>query len=80
MSRGSIVFGDEVRKDTLPNSGRIPPRVPPGGDDGNERPFSGLPEDRRVNSAQVGMLIFLGSETMLFAGFVTAYQIGRAHV
>jgi len=77
MSRGAIVFGDEVRKDTLPDSGGVPPRMPPGGDDGNEPPFWGLPEDRRVNSAQVGMLIFLGSETMLFAGFVTAYLVFR---
>ena len=31
----------------------------------------------RFDGAEVGMLIFLGAETMLFAGFVTAYLVFR---
>src|SRR3989337_2269930 len=31
----------------------------------------------RFDGAKVGMLIFLGAETMLFAGFVTAYLVFR---
>ena len=31
----------------------------------------------RVDSAMVGMLIFLGSETMLFAGFIAAFLVFR---
>lgn len=53
-----------------------PPRLPTGGHGPEPRP----PEpdgDRGVDRARIGMLIFLGAETMLFAGVVAAFLVFR---
>lgn len=64
-------------EELLADLGRLPPPPPPdrGGDDPGP---SGEPERRRgFGNAQFGMLIFLGAETMLFAGLVAGFLVLR---
>lgn len=65
-----------VVNELLADLGRIPPVAPPedGGDGGPS------PEPERiplVSNAVLGMLVFLGAETMFFAGLVSAFLVLR---
>lgn len=54
---------------------------PPSGEDGRRNGFGGggeLREEFRIPSAQLGLWIFLGTVTMLFAGFTSAYLVRQA--
>lgn len=69
---------DEILDGLLADLDRLPPVVPP--EDGGEGdPFpSREPESRPlIDNARLGMLIFLGAETMFFAGLVAAFMILR---
>jgi len=57
---------------------RVPPVVPPG-DGGDDESFPFREPDRRplIDNARLGMLIFLGAETMLFAGLIGAFLVLR---
>jgi cytochrome c oxidase subunit III len=52
-----------------------PPRRPWDGGDG--RPSEPAPEPRLLDNAHLGLLVFLGAETMLFASFVMAFFVLR---
>lgn len=69
---------DEILDGLLADLDRLPPVVPP--EDGGEGdPFpSREPESRPlIDNARLGMLIFLGAETMFFAALVGAFMILR---
>lgn len=69
---------DEILDGLLADLDRLPPVVPP--EDGGEGdPFpSREPESRPlIDNARLGMLIFLGAETMFFAALVAAFMILR---
>jgi len=68
MSRAGIV---------LEEGERLHPRVPPDGGDNGQPPFREPPRPPVIDVARLGMVIFLGSETMLFAGFVAAFLVFR---
>ncbi len=68
MSRAGIV---------LEEGERLHPRVPPDGGDNGQPPFRESPRPPVIDIARLGMVIFLGSETMLFAGFVAAFLVFR---
>ncbi len=57
--------------------GPLPPGLPPDRGNGGPPRFREPPGQPAVDMARVGMLIFLGAETMLFAGFVAAYLVFR---
>ncbi|MBI4240286.1 MAG: heme-copper oxidase subunit III [Candidatus Rokubacteria bacterium] len=77
MLHGSVAFKDEVTDERGPGVGRVPPRRPPDSGDGGEPWLRGSPSQPPIDAARLGMLIFLGSETMLFAGFVAAFLVFR---
>ncbi len=56
--------------------GRLPPGMPPDPENGGP-PFREPAGPPAFEAARLGMLIFLGAETMLFAGFVAAYLVFR---
>jgi cytochrome c oxidase subunit 3 len=61
----------------LADIGRLPPLLPPERGDAGERP-SGDPERiPPVSNGVLGMLVFLGAETMVFAGLVAAFLVLR---
>lgn len=70
---------DDARSvdELLTDIGRIPPSRPPDDGDDGERP-SGEPERTPpVSNAVLGMLIFLGAETMFFAALIGAFLVLR---
>lgn len=77
MSRGTVILEDGVVDDRRSEGRRAPPRVPPDRGDGGEPRFRGPHGQPLIDAARLGMLIFLGSETMLFAGFVAAFLVFR---
>lgn len=58
-------------------AGQFPPGMPPDRGSGGEPPFREPKRQPVIDAARLGILIFLGSETMLFAGFVTAFLVFR---
>lgn len=56
---------------------QAPPRLPPDRGDGGQPPFRDPSRQRGIDPARLGMLIFLASETMLFAGFIAAFLVFR---
>lgn len=73
MSHGPILLLD----DRVPEAGQVPPGTPPDRGDGGEPMFREPDRQPVINAAWLGMLIFLGAETMLFAGFVAAFLVFR---
>jgi heme/copper-type cytochrome/quinol oxidase subunit 3 len=72
-----VAADTRVVDELLADIGRIPPPMPPGDEDDGERP-SGEPERTPlVSNAVLGMLMFLGTETVLFAGLVGAFLVLR---
>ena len=77
MASGTMTQEIEITDQKLPGFGVG--TSPDRGDDG-QPPFrepDGLPA---IDAARLGMLIFLGAETMLFAGFITAFLVFRLGV
>ena len=77
MSRETIALEVEVPVDRGARARRVPPGMPPDRGDGGEPRFPESNGPRMSDAARLGMLIFLGSETMLFAGFVAAFLVFR---
>ncbi|MBI2155182.1 MAG: heme-copper oxidase subunit III [Candidatus Rokubacteria bacterium] len=61
----------------LAEIGRIPPAPPPGDGGDGERPFGEPERTPFVPNAVLGMLVFLGAETMLFAGLIAGFLVLR---
>ena len=57
---------------------RLPPRPPAPVDGGDGRSPEPSPEPRPLDNAHLGLLFFLGSETMLFASFVMGFFVLRS--
>lgn len=74
MAPGTIAREVEVGGTGI---GRLPPGMPPDRGDGGPPPFREPPGPPAFDAGRLGMLIFLGAETMLFAGFVAAYLVFR---
>jgi heme/copper-type cytochrome/quinol oxidase subunit 3 len=55
-------------------NGRIPPPLPPPGDDDGREP---APRRPRMDNARIAMLFFLAGETMFFAGLVSGFLVLR---
>ncbi len=77
MSRAVGLLADEVVDERMSDVGRVPPGMPPDGGDGGGRPFGEPQRQPVIDAARMGMLVFLAAETMLFAGFVTAFLVFR---
>lgn len=77
MSRETIALEVEVPVDRGARARRVPPGMPPDRGDGGEPRLPESNGPRMSDAARLGMLIFLGSETMLFAGFVAAFLVFR---
>ncbi len=77
MSRGTLVLEEKVAGAQAPNVARCPPGDPPDQCDNGQPPFRESGRGPATDAALVGMLIFLGAETMLFAGFVAAFLVFR---
>ena len=77
MSRETIALEVEVSVDRGARARRVPPGMPPDRGDGGEPCFPESNGPPMSDAARLGMLIFLGSETMLFAGFVAAFLVFR---
>jgi len=78
MATGAPVLDKDAGLDELlADLGRLPPVGPP--EDGGGDPFPPREPERRplIDNARLGMLIFLGAETMLFAGLVGAFLVLR---
>ena len=56
---------------------QFPPGKPPDGGNSGGPPFREPRRQPAIDAARLGILIFLGSETMLFAGFVAAFLVFR---
>lgn len=77
MSPAAVVADIEIATDRARGAGGFRPGSPQegGGDERHWARESGGVS--RVDGVRLGMLIFLGAETMLFAGFVAAYLVFR---
>ncbi len=76
-SSGPMTQEIEIRDQKLSGFGVIPPGTPPDRRDDGQPPFREPDRLPAIDAARLGMLIFLGAETMLFAGFVAAYMVFR---
>ncbi len=77
MSCGTLGLEEKVAGDQAPNVARCPPGDPPDQCDNGQPPFREPGRGPATDAARVGMLIFLGAETMLFAGFIAAFLVFR---
>lgn len=78
MADTPVLEKDETLDRLLADLDRVPPVVPPE-DRGDGDPFQPREPERRpaIENATLGMLIFLGAETMFFAGLVAAFVVLR---
>lgn len=65
-----------VVDELLADIGRLPPSLPPEGGGGG-RPWGEPERTPFVPNAVLGMLVFLGAETMLFAGLIAGFLVLR---
>ncbi len=77
MSSGTILREIEVTDQRLSGLGLIPPGTPPDRGDDGQPPFGEPDRPPAIDAARLGMLIFLGAETMLFGGFIVAFLVFR---
>lgn len=77
MSTGALVLDVEIADERVSRTGGVPPDSPPARGGGGEPPSGGSYQSPMIDVARLGMLIFLGAETMLFAGFVAAFLVFR---
>jgi len=73
-----VLDKDEILERLLTDLDRLPPVGPPE-DGGDGDPFPSREPERRpfIDNARLAMLIFLGAETMFFAGLVGAFLVLR---
>ena len=73
------VLDDPARvvDELLADIGRLPPALPPDDGDGSGRPWGEPERTPFVSNAVLGMLAFLGAETMLFAGLIAGFLVLR---
>lgn len=76
MSPAGIILEEDGAVDDR-GGGQFPPGIPPDRGNGAGPPFLEPKRPPLIDAARLGMLIFLGSETMLFAGFITAFLVFR---
>lgn len=76
MPRAGIILEEDWAFDDR-RVGQFPPGMPPDRGAGGEPPSREPNRQPVIDAARLGMLIFLGSETMLFAGFVAAFLVFR---
>jgi heme/copper-type cytochrome/quinol oxidase subunit 3 len=67
---------EERLDDLLAGLDRLPPGPPPGGG-GDGSPFRGPGRRLLLDSARIGMLLFLAAEAMFFAGLISAFLVFR---
>src|SRR3989304_680552 len=65
-----------VIDELLADIGRLPPPPPPG-DRGDGRSWGEPERTPLVSNAVLGMLVFMGAETMLFAGLIAGFLVLR---
>lgn len=76
MLREAIALEDRIVGGPASDLGP-PPAMPPDRRDASEPAVRQLGREPAIDAARLGMLIFLGSETMVFAGFVAAFLVFR---
>jgi len=73
MRRGATIGSAEVNARGV----GWPPPMPPDSGNGGPPQFPGRPGPPPMEAARFGMLVFLGAEAMLFAGFIAAFLVLR---